>query len=422
MSTVIQVQNLSKRYRIGLKEKRHDTFAQQILATIKAPIQNFRQLRSMSKFGADEESIVWALKDINFEVQQGEVLGIIGHNGAGKSTLLKILSRITEPTSGEVRIKGRVSALLEVGTGFHPELTGRENIYMNGTILGMTRREIDIKLDEIMGFSGVEKYIDTPVKFYSSGMKVRLGFSVAAHLEPDIMVVDEVLAVGDLDFQRKAVGKMQSVSKDDSRTVLFVSHDMAAVRKLCTRAILLKQGQIIYYGAVKDTIQEYVRSRTFHQGRIIDTPRRYGTGEGKFTDIKLLNIQGEETESIMYMEPLSINIKLNIQIKCRVSLDVVIKTHEDNEILHVASTLKEEYYNLDPGDYPFQVDIENNLVPGHYIITLGLHHVLGGITIDYCEDVCPFEVLSAGLESESAYTLKTKVGYFIPHSKISFLN
>jgi lipopolysaccharide transport system ATP-binding protein len=234
MSSVIQVQNLSKRYRIGLRENRPDTFLGQIGGILRAPFDNLRRLRSMSKFGADDDSIFWALKDINFEVQQGEVLGIIGHNGAGKSTLLKILSRITEPTTGEVRLKGRVSALLEVGTGFHPELTGRENIFMNGTILGMTRREINTKLDEIVDFSGVEKYLDTPVKFYSSGMKVRLGFAVAAHLEPEILIIDEVLAVGDAEFQRKCLGKMEDVASQ-GRTVLFVSHDMGAMSNLTYR-------------------------------------------------------------------------------------------------------------------------------------------------------------------------------------------
>lgn len=224
---------------------------------LRAPIDNFRKLRSLGKFKDDDESVFWALRDINFDVQQGEVLGIIGHNGAGKSTLLKILSRITEPTSGEVRIKGRVAALLEVGTGFHQELSGRENIYMNGTILGMTRREIDRKLDEIVDFSGVEKYIDTPVKFYSSGMKVRLGFAVAAHLEPEILIIDEVLAVGDAEFQKKCLGKMESVAVNEGRTVLFVSHNMGAVQKLCNRGMVLEKGKVTFIGDITTSIAKY---------------------------------------------------------------------------------------------------------------------------------------------------------------------
>jgi len=202
-NSVIKVQNLSKRYRLGLKEKQAKTLVGQISQIIGSPLDNLKRLRDLNRFGEEDESVFWALKDVSFEVKEGEVLGIIGKNGAGKSTLLKILSQITEPTSGKIEIHGRVASLLEVGTGFHPELSGRENIYMNGTILGMTRREIDSKLDEIIDFSGVEKFIDTPVKFYSSGMKVRLGFSVAAHLDPEILIVDEVLAVGDYEFQAR---------------------------------------------------------------------------------------------------------------------------------------------------------------------------------------------------------------------------
>lgn len=203
---------------------------------------------------------VWALKDINFSVEEGEVLGIIGKNGAGKSTLLKILSRVTSPTTGCIRAKGRIASLLEVGTGFHPEMTGRENIYMNGSIMGMTRAEITRKLDEIVDFAGVEKYIDTPVKRYSSGMTVRLGFAIAAHLEPEILVVDEVLAVGDAEFQKKAIGKMQDVAKGEGRTVLFVSHNMAAVRSLCSRGIILENGRVAYTGEIGIVISEYLKN------------------------------------------------------------------------------------------------------------------------------------------------------------------
>ena len=201
---------------------------------------------------------VWALKDIDLKVEEGDVVGIIGKNGAGKSTLLKILSRVTSPTFGTIRVRGRIASLLEVGTGFHPEMTGRENIYMNGSIMGMTKEEITRKLDEIVDFAGVEKYIDTPVKRYSSGMTVRLGFAIAAHLEPEILVVDEVLAVGDAEFQKKAIGKMQDVSRGGGRTVLFVSHNMGSVRRLCTRGVLLENGQVKYQGSINDTIKEYL--------------------------------------------------------------------------------------------------------------------------------------------------------------------
>lgn len=254
---VIRVENLSKRYRLGLREKQAETLAGQIGNLIKSPWQNLKRLHQLSRFGIEDESVFWALKDINFEVKEGEVLGIIGKNGAGKSTLLKILSQITEPTSGKIEIHGRVASLLEVGTGFHPELSGRENIYMNGTILGMTRKEIDSKLDEIIDFSGVEKFIDTPVKFYSSGMKVRLGFSVAAHLEPEILIIDEVLAVGDYEFQAKCLGKMKKVASA-GRTVLFVSHNLEAVSSLCSSAILLENGKVSFEGTAEMAITHYI--------------------------------------------------------------------------------------------------------------------------------------------------------------------
>lgn len=259
MSTAISVKGVSKRYRIGLVESDSKTFAGQLVNMIKTPFTNLKKLRSLSSFKEEDESIFWALKDISFEVQEGEVLGIIGHNGAGKSTLLKILSRITEPTSGEITIRGRVSSLLEVGTGFHPDLTGRDNIYMNGTILGMKKKEIDFKLEEIIEFSGVSKYIDTPVKRYSSGMKVRLAFSVAAHLEPEVLIIDEVLAVGDAEFQRKCMGKMEDVA-DQGRTVLFVSHNLAAVESLCSRTMVLDKGTLLYAGENTNAISKYLIS------------------------------------------------------------------------------------------------------------------------------------------------------------------
>lgn len=253
----IKVSGLSKKYRIGVREKQSDTLMGKIGKILKSPLNNFIRLQSMSKFNEDDESVHWALKDINFEVQEGEVLGIIGHNGAGKSTLLKILSRITPPSTGEIEITGRVSSLLEVGTGFHPELTGRDNIYMNGTIHGMRKKEIASKLDEIVAFSGIEKYIDTPVKFYSSGMKVRMGFAVAAHLEPEILIIDEVLAVGDAEFQKKCLSKMEDVSKS-GRTVLFVSHDMGAIRKICPDTLLLNKGRVATIGKTVDIIDSYL--------------------------------------------------------------------------------------------------------------------------------------------------------------------
>lgn len=257
---IISVDALSKSYRIGNAEKRVDTFAGFLWDMLKTPGRNFRSITNLAKSYGDESTLFWALKNISFEVDAGEVLGIIGHNGAGKSTLLKILSRITDPTSGRVRLKGRVSSLLEVGTGFHPELTGRENIFMNGTLLGMRKREIDCKLEEIIAFSGISRHIDTPVKRYSSGMTVRLAFAVAAHLEPEILIVDEVLAVGDAEFQRKCIAKMESVSRQEGRTVLVVSHSLTTVKSLCSRALLLSKGEVVANGNTIDVVDQYTKT------------------------------------------------------------------------------------------------------------------------------------------------------------------
>src|SRR5947208_640174 len=255
-NSVISVRGLGKAYRIGMVNPKHTNFRETVMEAIKTP---FRRMRKYDDdFSSDEPDTFWALTDINFDVGQGEVLGVIGRNGAGKSTLLKVLSRITEPSEGEARIRGRVSSLLEVGTGFHPELTGRENIYLNGAILGMRKSEIAAKFDEIVAFSEVEKFLDTPVKHYSSGMYVRLAFAVAAHLEPEVLVVDEVLAVGDAAFQKKCLGKMSEVSQG-GRTVLFVSHNMATVENLCQHALVLDHGQAVFTGSAKDGVQYYLK-------------------------------------------------------------------------------------------------------------------------------------------------------------------
>lgn len=311
MSTVIKVENLSKRYRLGLKESRKDTLFAQIGHTLTAPVRNFKRLRSMTTFGQEDDSVFWALKNINFEVQQGEVLGIIGHNGAGKSTLLKLLSRITEPTTGSITLKGRVAALLEVGTGFHQDLTGRENIYMNGTILGMTKREIDSKLDEIVAFSGVEKHLDTPVKFYSSGMKVRLGFSVAAHLEPEILIIDEVLAVGDAEFQKKSLGKMKSVA-GEGRTVLLVSHNLSHINNLCKRALVLDKGGISFDGTSNSAVRKYLTDQQSHQLSSKYIPAK------TFKDSLILEsavmTDSNQKESSLFNADEEIRVQLNIRV------------------------------------------------------------------------------------------------------------
>jgi len=264
MSTAIKFENISKQYRLGVVSTQtlsHDLnrWWKTNIRGKEDPYLKIGEINDRATKGVSD--YIWALKDINFDVQQGDVLGIIGKNGAGKSTLLKILSKVTAPTTGKISARGRIASLLEVGTGFHPEMTGRENIYMNGAIMGMTKAEINRKFDEIVDFSGIERYIDTPAKRYSSGMTVRLGFAIAAHLDPEILVVDEVLAVGDAEFQKKAIGKMQDISKGEGRTVLFVSHNMGAIRDLCNNSLILENGLMKDFGKTGIIIEEYLKSK-----------------------------------------------------------------------------------------------------------------------------------------------------------------
>ena len=317
---------------------------------------------------------VWALRDIDFDVRQGEVVGIIGKNGAGKSTLLKLLSRVTAPTTGEIRARGRIASLLEVGTGFHQEMTGRENIYMNGSILGMTRAEINRKLDEIVDFAGVERYLDTPVKRYSSGMIVRLGFAVAAFLEPEIMVVDEVLAVGDAEFQKKAIGKMQDVSRGEGRTVLFVSHNMAAVRNLCQRGIILDNGSLAFDGSIEDAVQHYLQD-SIASGNTLslsELPRSgKNSGSIRFTGIEYLN---RENEPILPTcgQFLRIRVKFHANVpvsKANMSLEI----HDlyQRPVFYFNSLFTQAEAGFSEGDHAFTIDIEKlRATEGDYCILL----------------------------------------------------
>ena len=308
---VIKVNNLSKRYRIGAAEKGYKTFRETIMESLSSPIRNFFRLRNLTKFkNAEEKDAIWALKDVSFEVTEGEVLGIIGRNGSGKSTLLKILSRITEPTSGFAEIHGRISSLLEVGTGFHPELTGRENIFLSGGILGMRKREIERKFDDIVSFSEIGKYIDTPVKRYSSGMYVRLAFAVAAHLEPDILLIDEVLAVGDAEFQKKCLGKMQNLA-GSGRTVLFVSHNMAAIKNLCQRTILLDKGDIVEDGATDRVVKHYLGSGLGTSAERVwpDIKSAPGNEIVRLKAVRARNVKGEMTSEFNIQEPIYVEME-----------------------------------------------------------------------------------------------------------------
>ena len=316
--TAIEFENVSKQYRLGLVSTgtiAHDLnrwWAMNVMGK-EDPYLKIGETNDRSTKGSSE--YVWALKDINLSIEQGDVVGIIGKNGAGKSTLLKLLSRVTAPTTGEIRANGRIASLLEVGTGFHPEMTGRENIFLNGAIMGMTKAEVSRKLDEIVDFSGCERYIDTPVKRYSSGMKVRLGFAVAAHLEPEILVVDEVLAVGDAEFQKKAIGKMQDISQGGGRTVLFVSHNMPAVRSLCRNGIVLKNGQVEFVGTADECVDHYIDTKGNDMSRhVIISNKQRNLSFDRELEITEVSIENDN-KHIASDEPLVFNLKIKVNNK-----------------------------------------------------------------------------------------------------------
>lgn len=328
---IIELNNISKRYRLGASAKTDTSLGETIGNALKYPLRNMRSLQSLSKFegeGEEDETVLWALKDISFSVQEQEVLGLIGKNGAGKSTLLKILSRITPPTTGTITMRGRVASLLEVGTGFHKELTGRENVYLNGTLLGMKKTEVDRKFEQIVEFSGVRKFLDTPVKRYSSGMLVRLAFSVAAHLDPEILIIDEVLAVGDAEFQKRCLGKMQEVS-DGGRTVLFVSHNMLAVQSFCTRAILLKGGRQIDDGVPQRIVSEYLKQYNHTTGNVYFEPA-HAPGNEEASLIKAEILPMSDGEAIMTRDPFK--LKFTFYRKQNVPAHLAITFHLIDEM------------------------------------------------------------------------------------------
>ncbi|MFA6077804.1 MAG: ABC transporter ATP-binding protein [Candidatus Paceibacterota bacterium] len=293
MNNIIEVKNLGKKYTINHHRGSYVALRDILTAIMKSPFK-FLKKKAKEIAGIDTKEDFWALKDVSFNIEPGEVVGVIGRNGAGKSTLLKILTGITPPTTGEIRMKGKVASLLEVGTGFHPELTGRENIFLNGAILGMTKKEIVEKFDEIVAFAGIDKFLDTPVKYYSSGMYVRLAFSVAAHMEPDILLVDEVLAVGDAEFQKKCLGKMEEVTKKSGRTILFVSHNMAAIQSLCKKCILLEKGTVKMVGETKEVVTHYLNDKSGNTTSISLTDKNIGNDIAKLLGARMVYKTGEE--------------------------------------------------------------------------------------------------------------------------------
>ncbi len=314
MEPVIEIKNVGKRYNITHQRGGYIALRDVITNILRSPMR-FLKKKAKQVAGLETKEDFWALKNISFDVHKGEVVGIIGANGAGKSTLLKILSQITPPTEGEIIMRGRVGSLLEVGTGFHPELSGRENIFLNGAILGMTGKEIAKKFDEIVAFAGIEKFLDTPVKHYSSGMYVRLAFSVAAHMEPDILIVDEVLAVGDIEFQKKCLGKMDEITKKDGRTILFVSHNMGAIKSLCTKTVLLEKGEISNFGPTDQVINSYLHSSKPKMDNLINTSiqnraKRSHGHKVAFDEVISLHEDGTENEKWMYKQNEAIHFSI----------------------------------------------------------------------------------------------------------------
>lgn len=397
MSTVIKVENVSKQYRLGLIGTN----------TLKGDLQRWwynirgledptlmigqeNSLKDRSSSNGPDNEFVWALKDINLEVKQGEILGIIGKNGAGKSTLLKLLSRVTAPTTGSIKVKGRIASLLEVGTGFHPDLTGRENIFLNGAILGMTKTEIRNKFDEIVDFSGCELYIDTPVKRYSSGMYVRLAFAVAAHLDPEILIVDEVLAVGDAEFQKKAIGKMQDVSKGDGRTVLFVSHNMASISTLTATSICLGNGKIVSIGKTVDVINYYLNdSTTLKSSYFADS----NPSQPNFTNIKI------KTSGSNYIhkngEDLIIHFEVHMPYKI-IGMAVSFQIFSENGIPIIYGYIFDTETPIlrTVGIHRLKCVIPKcKLYQGNYYLKTHLAESKGRIKFEEIDRICPFEVV-----------------------------
>lgn len=400
---IIQVENLGKKYVIGHQKQERYTALRDVIANGAKSVGR-RLLKPLGKGGSDptvEE--FWALKDVSFEIQQGDRVGIIGRNGAGKSTLLKILSRITEPTRGRIRIKGRVASLLEVGTGFHPELTGRENIYLNGAILGMGKAEIQRKFDEIVAFAEVEKFLDTPVKRYSSGMYVRLAFAVAAHLEPEILVVDEVLAVGDTAFQKKCLGKMEEVGKE-GRTVLFVSHNMGTITQLCTRAIHLRSGEIEHIGNVNSIVSKYLTDGNINSSTIqlVDNQKIKTNTKNKkllFKKISIVDQDGIGSTELDVRYPFYLNLEYELARSLKnIELSIRIYTSDGRPVITTCqSDCSPESLGLrNAGVYQVAIKFPAMfLMPGSYLVTIAAHEPMVEI-FDIHEHVLQFSIIETG--------------------------
>lgn len=412
----VRVENLSKLYRIGAKQEGYKTFRDSITDALTAPFKRVAGLlRGNAAAAANLNETIWALKDVSFEVKKGEVVGIIGRNGAGKSTLLKILSRITEPTSGEAKVYGRVGALLEVGTGFHPELTGRENIYLNGAILGMSREEIKRKFDEIVAFAEVEKFIDTPVKHYSSGMGLRLGFAVAAHLEPEILIVDEVLAVGDAAFQKKCLGKMSEVA-GEGRTVLFVSHNMAAVESLCQRVYVLENGSLMFTGDVLKGLSYYVSAGVISQDSVdmLNHQDRRSAMTPVLARLRVSADSGLGTTSFRLGETVvfTVDIDPGTAVYAFASVNIGLYNHIGQLICKMKSNIQfTEELRISSRD-SISCHLEDiRLVPGEYTVAVSFTN--GKDVIDWVDKITSIQVLASDIYG-TGQTERMNTGYIVP--------
>lgn len=416
----IEAHNIGKQYRIGSKQEPYTTLRESIMDSVKAPFRRTRNLLRGEAYGAAElNESVWAVRNLSFEIEHGESIGIVGRNGAGKSTLLKILSRITHPTEGYAKIYGRVGSLLEVGTGVHPELTGRENVYLNAAILGMKRHEIDLKFDEIVDFSGVEKFLDTPVKHYSSGMILRLGFAVAAHLEPEILVVDEVLAVGDVEFQNKCLGKMNDVSQQ-GRTVLFVSHNMGAIARMCPKCILLKDGQIEYMGKTEDTIAHYMTMNQSEMASYADL-RDYegGTWGRKQRIITSISLhRGDDSPTVEFKTGETLIIRVGYQIDG--SLSAYCQLNFVDFLGERAMTIRSNHEDQPmmlsgKGVIEFRID-DLRLTSGEYTIGVDMGELFPHVGwLDYVEEATRIRVDLGDYLNSNPYPRTS--GRFAQHSK-----
>jgi lipopolysaccharide transport system ATP-binding protein len=391
----VSARGLGKRYRLGSTIDRDASLAAAVGRSVLTPLRNFRDLRSLRKFGdTDETNVLWALRDVSFGLERGEVLGVIGRNGAGKSTLLKILSRITEPSEGEVELRGRVSSLIEVGTGFHGDLTGRDNVFLKGTMLGMTRHEVAARFDEIVEFAELAQFIDTPVKRYSSGMYVRLAFAVAAHLDPDVLIADEVLAVGDAEFQRRSVGQMRSAAEDEGRSVIFVSHDLSVISSLCTRAIWLDRGRLRDEGSVDKVIDGYMHSLEHEESEdVAHRKDRVGSGALRVMSVAVLTA-GKLGGVVPAGAPVDVRIRYESESGAplgRIDATLTIETLLRERVATASTQLTQEHFESPPSEGLLVCSLrELPLNEGDYMCTVRLD--VNGKVADHIADTVRFRV------------------------------